>query len=173
MATYGNYAAAGADRYKGRVAAYEVWNEPNAIMFWATGAKGPDAELFIELLKSAYPRIKDADPGAAVVAGGLGPVIDFFSFTVNPVKFVERMYAAGAKGNSVNSPMNLVKGMRQTMVNNGDGGNKIWGHRIWRAHVEGRRGHAGGLPSRLHHDVAHARFRRARVHLHHPRPQHR
>jgi hypothetical protein len=145
MATYGNYAAAVADRYRGRVAAYEVWNEPNAIMFWQTGPKGPDAELFTELLKTAYPRIKGADPGATVVAGGLGPVIDFFSFTVNPVKFVERMYAAGAKGNFdalafhpylftskfsagnfVNSPMNLVKGMRAAMVNNGDGGKKIW-----------------------------------------------
>jgi polysaccharide biosynthesis protein PslG len=145
MATYGDYAAAVAGRYQGRVAAYEVWNEPNAIAFWQTGAQGPDAALFTQLLKTAYPRIKGADPGATVVAGGFAPYIDFFSLSVNPIKFTEQMYAAGAKGSFdalafhpylfrakfsdgdfADSPMNLVNGMRQTMVNNGDGGKRIW-----------------------------------------------
>jgi hypothetical protein len=145
MATYGDFAGAAAQRYRGRVAAYELWNEPNASAFWETGPQGPDAALFTQLLKTAYPRIKGADPGATVIAGGFAPYIDFFSLSINPIKFTEQMYAAGAKGSFdalafhpylfrakfsdgdfPDSPMNLTKGIRQTMVNNGDGGKKIW-----------------------------------------------
>ena len=44
------------------------------------------------------PRIKAADPAATVIAGGLAPTRNFFALTMSPVTFVERMYAAGAKG---------------------------------------------------------------------------
>lgn len=146
MATYGDYAAAVASRYAGRVQAYEVWNEPNSIMFWATGAQGPDAALYTELLKTAYPRIKGADPGATVIGGVLGWVVSFGSLTVDPVVFLQRMYEAGAAGSMdalsfhpyhygikfsagrgvADSPMTQLEAMRGLMVANGDGGKKIW-----------------------------------------------
>jgi hypothetical protein len=146
MATYGDFVAAAASRYRGRVAGYEVWNEPNSVMSWATGAQGPDAALYTQLLKTAYPRIKGADPGATVIGGVLGWLVSFGSLTVDPVVFLQRMYAAGAAGSMdalsfhpyhygikfsagrgvADSPMTQLEAIRGLMVSNGDGGKKIW-----------------------------------------------
>jgi hypothetical protein len=75
-----------AERYRGKVAAYEIWNEPNALRFWNTG---PNAIAYTELLKAAYPVIKEADPDAEVVFGGLA---------LNDYDFVQAAYDAGARG---------------------------------------------------------------------------
>ena len=54
-----------AERYKGKIAAYEVWNEPNAIIF-----QNPvDPVSYTRNLQAAYPAIKAADPEAVVVGG--------------------------------------------------------------------------------------------------------
>ncbi|RKS74088.1 beta-galactosidase-like protein [Motilibacter peucedani] len=55
------YVKAVVTRYKGRIADYEVWNEPNAKNFWL-GSQGD----LIPLAKSAYTTIKAVDPGATV-----------------------------------------------------------------------------------------------------------
>ena len=58
-----------AARYKGRVDAYEVWNEHNL-----QGESGEvNAGRYVELLKAAYTGIKASDPGAVVIAGALTP----------------------------------------------------------------------------------------------------
>ncbi|MBC7231291.1 MAG: beta-galactosidase [Actinobacteria bacterium] len=62
-----------AARYRGRVAAWEVWNEENIHAFWMPE---PDPEAYLELLAAASAEIRAADPSAAVVMGGvagLGP----------------------------------------------------------------------------------------------------
>jgi hypothetical protein len=142
--TYGDFAGAVASHFAGRIAAYELWNEENAVQFWASGPQGPEPGRFADLLKAAYPRIKAADGGATVVGGGLSPTINFFSITMSPVTFVERMYAAGAKGFfdalayhpylyagpnarfSKSGARDLYDGIRQQMIDNGDGGKQIW-----------------------------------------------
>lgn len=68
--------------------AYETWNEPNSRAFWNTGRK-KNAWQYVPLLRSAYARIKAADPDATVLAGG----ILFSDFA-----YLRDMYAAGAKG---------------------------------------------------------------------------
>lgn len=50
-------------RYKGRIASYEMWNEPNAIGFFS-GTAG-DMEHMVSI---AYPIIKSIDPKAIVVS---------------------------------------------------------------------------------------------------------
>lgn len=50
-------------RYKGRIASYEMWNEPNAIGFFTGSAA--DMEHMVSI---AYPIIKSIDPGAIVVS---------------------------------------------------------------------------------------------------------
>ncbi len=50
-------------RYKGRIADYEMWNEPNAIGFF-TGSAADMAHM----VSIAYPIIKSIDPNAVVVA---------------------------------------------------------------------------------------------------------
>jgi hypothetical protein len=75
-----------ANRYKGKVQAYEIWNEENGSRFWPSG---PNAAAYTQLLKASYPAIKAADPSAQVVFGGLANA-DYH--------YVEQAYAAGAKG---------------------------------------------------------------------------
>jgi hypothetical protein len=55
-----------AGRYGDRVAAWEVWNEPNIPEFW----RGSAAD-YARLLRSAYGPLKRAAPSSTVLVGGL------------------------------------------------------------------------------------------------------
>jgi hypothetical protein len=55
-------------RYRGRVAAWEIWNEENIPAFWQPE---PDADDYVALLAAASPRIRAADPAATIVMGGV------------------------------------------------------------------------------------------------------
>jgi hypothetical protein len=68
-------------RYKGKIDAFEIWNEPNWV-FW----KGPD-EDFVKLSKAAAEKIKEIDPSIKVVAG---------SFWRVPESFIRKMFEGGA-----------------------------------------------------------------------------
>ncbi len=57
-----------AQRYKGKIRYYEIWNEPD-ISFW----KGTP-EQYLELLKASYEEIKAVDPDAIVMTGGFTSV---------------------------------------------------------------------------------------------------
>lgn len=83
---YGAFIGALAHRWAGHVAAYEIWNEENLPEWWAGG---PNPGAYAQLLKSAYPAVKAADPNATVVLGGLAG---------NDYPFVEGVYQAGGKG---------------------------------------------------------------------------
>ena len=67
---YARFVGTVAARYKGRVGAYEIWNEQN--LAGETGGTVNVGE-YAELLKAAFPAIKAADPNAVVVYGGLTP----------------------------------------------------------------------------------------------------
>jgi hypothetical protein len=93
------------------------------------------------------------DPNAMVVAGVLGAVLNFGNVTMDPRTFVETMYANDAKGFfdalsfhpysyeqpfsaglpatgcqflCDNTPISMLLGLRQIMLENLDGGVKIW-----------------------------------------------
>jgi GH35 family endo-1,4-beta-xylanase len=87
-AAYGDFAAQVASRYKGKIAAYEIWNEPNGSMFFSPS---PDPAAYTDLLKAAYPKIKAIDPAVPVISAGLGAVTDYGTVTMNPVTFVTKM----------------------------------------------------------------------------------
>lgn len=55
--------------FRGRVAAYEIYNEPNLIDEW--GGCNPDPIKYSNMLAALYSRVKQADPRAVVVTGGL------------------------------------------------------------------------------------------------------
>ncbi|MDQ3608086.1 MAG: glycoside hydrolase family 5 protein, partial [Actinomycetota bacterium] len=66
---FADYARFVVDRYRDQgVHDFEVWNEPNHAVFWPSG---PNAAEYTALLKAAHPAIKQADPQARVVLGGL------------------------------------------------------------------------------------------------------
>ena len=78
-----------ATKYGSTVSAYEIWNEPNAVLF----SNPIDPVAYAALVKAAYQAIKPLDPTATVVAGAVGHVFTT-GFTMDPVEFVQAMVAA-------------------------------------------------------------------------------
>ena len=115
-----------ATRYKGRIHAYEIWNEPNIRRFW-TG----DVDQLVAMTREAHNIIKSIDPSALIVsppsAGlrgtpwlaeflqkGGGQYVDVigYHFYVTP-RLPEEM-----------APLALA--VRKVMADNGIGGKPIW-----------------------------------------------
>jgi LysM repeat protein len=95
--TYAAFVGALADRYQGRVAAYEIWNEQNLRREWNSSTHPISAAQYVELLRLAYNAIKAEDPAAIVVSGGLAPT--GFNDGVNAIDdrvYLSAMYANGA-----------------------------------------------------------------------------
>ena len=91
------FAAALAARYRGRVAAYEIWNEPNLGLYW--GNRKPDAAGYVALLRAVSPAIRAADPRARIVSAGpalVGNRDD--TQAVGQEAYLRAMYAAGFAG---------------------------------------------------------------------------
>ena len=86
-----------ATRYKGRVGAYEVWNEQNlSCAEW--GCKPVNAADYVNLLRLSYQAIKAADPSAIVISGALTPTgWNDGTTAIDDVVFLDQMYAAGLK----------------------------------------------------------------------------
>ncbi len=96
---FGDYVAAVAGRYKGRITHYQIWNEPNNYPEWGEQPVNPEA--FTQLLCTAYRRIKEVDPQAQVLAPALTPTISLEpgpgpGTGLNDFIFLQRMYDAGA-----------------------------------------------------------------------------
>ncbi len=91
---FARFAAAVAERYRGRIRYYQVWNEPNIYPEW--GEQSVDPEAYTDLLCRAYRAIKAVDPGAAVISGALAPTAELSGRDLNDYIFLQRMYDAGA-----------------------------------------------------------------------------
>src|SRR5207244_7010307 len=94
FADYGDFVATVAARYKGRVSHFQVWNEPNLGEEW-TGK--PDPAEYVRLLKSAYARIKEANPQATVLSAPLAINTENGPLHLNELEFLDQMYQAGAR----------------------------------------------------------------------------
>lgn len=146
--TYATFMTRLAERYgsvsgRQRIAAYEIWNEPNANIGWSPQ---PNVAGYTELLKRAYTAIKAVEPTAMIVGGVLGAGLSFGTWTINPVNYLTQMYAAGARGHFdalsfhpynfsssfsagapyANTPYRQLLSLRSLMNSNGDGEKKIW-----------------------------------------------
>jgi len=69
-AQWADFCSRAAGRYRGRIAAWEVWNEPNLDKFWA----GSRHEYLDVVLRPCADAIHAADPAARVGAPGLAHV---------------------------------------------------------------------------------------------------
>ena len=136
---FGRFAERLASRYRGRVSAWEVWNEPNLSRFW-TGS----VDEYVALLKAGYAGLKAGDPGARVLLGGISQ---------NDYAFLSKAYAAGAKGffdvlathvytGPSDAPpetdwsYNATATLRNVMVRAGDSVKPIWFTEFgWSTHV--------------------------------------
>ncbi|MGH2752903.1 MAG: cellulase family glycosylhydrolase [Actinomycetota bacterium] len=139
---YGRIARWAAEHFRGRVAAWEVWNEPNQNAFWTGSARD-----VARLLRASYDDFKTGDPDAEVVM----PAPAY-----NDVAWLRDVYAAGAQGffdvmatHPYMAPSNLppemdtgttwdissVERVRALMEENGDGDKPIWFTEVgWSSH---------------------------------------
>ena len=139
--TYANFAGVAAARYRPYgVSDWEIWNEPNNINFYKPTANSSE---YVSILKAAYIKIKQVNPGAAVITGGTAPESSGGGY-LSPPDFLNGIYAAGGKGYfdavaahpytwpyspawvNPNGAWGQMTAMHNTMSNNGDGSKKIW-----------------------------------------------
>lgn len=141
---YARAAGWAAQRWAGKVSAWEVWNEPNHPHFMT----GADPVAYTRLLKAAYPAIKAGDPNAKVVFGAP---------SMNDTPWLTQAYAAGAKGsfdvmathpyqgvsdeapelpdNGTKYRFTHLAAVHRLMVANGDGHKPIWATEFgWSSH---------------------------------------
>ncbi len=84
------YCAAVAGRYRGKVAAYQIWNEPNLSREW--GGQRPDPAAYVALLAACSEEIRAADPGAVLISAGLAPTGNYDDLALPDDIFLDHMY---------------------------------------------------------------------------------
>jgi polysaccharide biosynthesis protein PslG len=143
MVDFAHFVSELAGRYRGQVAAYEIWNEPNLNYEW--GYLSPDPARYTEMLKAAYQAVKMVDPAALIVSGGLATTGDGSPTAVGDLDYLQGMYDAGARGyfdafgshpyafghapdyqDAWGLSLSRVTAQRQVMVANGDEATPVW-----------------------------------------------
>jgi hypothetical protein len=144
-ADYWDFVGQVATRYRGKVAAYQIWNEPNLNSEW--GRQPPDAPAYARLLRGASERIHATDPSARVLMAALAPTRTENADALNELMYLQQLYDAGVRGTfdvlAVQayglrggpddprvSPLDVTFSrpllVRQVMERNGDGTTPIW-----------------------------------------------
>lgn len=90
---FADFAAVVAERYRGRITHYQVWNEPNLYPEW--GDQTVNAEAYTDMLCRTYDALKAVDPQITVITGALGPTIDLSGRNAYDLLYLQRMYQAG------------------------------------------------------------------------------
>lgn len=90
---WADYCGAVAARYQGRIAAYQIWNEPNLSREW--GGNPPDAAAYVEMLAACSAAIRAADPAAILISAGLAPTGNFDDRAHRDDIYLQAMYDAG------------------------------------------------------------------------------
>ncbi|HEV7665060.1 MAG TPA: cellulase family glycosylhydrolase [Chloroflexota bacterium] len=93
---YWDFVGQVAMRYRGRVEAYQIWNEPNLTSEW--GRAAPDPAAYARLLRGASERIRAADPDARVLMAALAPTLTENNDAQNELLYLQQLYEAGARG---------------------------------------------------------------------------
>ena len=159
---FGDYVQAVVSRYRGRIRYYQIWNEPNIFPEW--GDQPADPEGYVELLKVAYRRAKQADPDCVILCAALAANTEetppeFGPRNMSDLLYLERMYEAGVQGHfDIMSAMiyglwtgpydlrtsrdrtnfSRVQLLREIMVQHGDAHKPIWVSEVgWSALPEG------------------------------------
>jgi hypothetical protein len=87
---YADFLTALASRYKGKIGAYAIWNEPNLAREWCDNV--PNPEEYAKLLKVAYSAIKSADPDAIVISAGLSPTGGPMPIAMEDTEYLRQIY---------------------------------------------------------------------------------
>lgn len=93
MQAWAAYCRAIASRYPGRVAAYQIWNEPNLSREW--GGRQPDAAEYVALLGACSQAIRQVDPQAVLISAGLSPTGNCCDIAIPDDQYLQALYDAG------------------------------------------------------------------------------
>jgi hypothetical protein len=88
-----NYCGTLAERYQGRIKAYQIWNEPNLTREW--GSQPPDAARYVELLRVCSEAIRAADPEAIIISAGLAPTGNLDALAMRDDIYLQQLYDHG------------------------------------------------------------------------------
>ena len=146
-ADFARYARATAQHFAGDAIAFEVWNEENE--GWRFWPPREDPAAYARLLCATYPQVKEADPGAAVLFGGvffpavadqpgtsgpdfvaqsyqadpqLGRCYDAMAYHPYPYPFTAPELDVPVRG----SVLSAADQMRAVLQQNGDGAKPLW-----------------------------------------------
>lgn len=90
-----NFAAAVAERYRGRITHYQIWNEPNIYPEW--GENFADPAAYTRLLCMTHDALKAIDPRIVVLSAAIAPTISLDGYLgYQDILYLHNMYAAGA-----------------------------------------------------------------------------
>jgi polysaccharide biosynthesis protein PslG len=93
-AEFGRFMEQLATRYEGRVAAYELWNEPNLAREWRGDELDP--ARFVDLVAEGAQGVRAGDSGAIVISGAPGVTgINDGVTAIDDRVFMRGMYEAG------------------------------------------------------------------------------
>ncbi|GGG21767.1 hypothetical protein GCM10007304_39490 [Rhodococcoides trifolii] len=137
---FAEFAQTAAERYRGRVNTWEVWNEPNLWFFYFPGV---DANSFAQIQKATYTAIKSSVPEATVLGPGLANANNVSAVSRSPITFLTSLYALGVGPymdgialhpytypytpiDPANTTWDNVADAYAVMSANGDAGKKIW-----------------------------------------------
>jgi polysaccharide biosynthesis protein PslG len=101
LADYGDFIYEFVSHYRGRVRYIQVWNEPNIYPEW--GDRPVDPAAYVDMLRIAYLRAKEADPNIVVLSAPLAITLGEPHPTpgkwrsMSDLQFLEEVYRAGAK----------------------------------------------------------------------------
>jgi hypothetical protein len=96
-ADFGEFVAAFAGHFRGRVAHLIIWNEPNVSFEWGQRPVSPGE--YTELLKVAYSSAHAANPDVKILGAALAPNLAPPNATdaMNDLEYLDKIYQAGAK----------------------------------------------------------------------------
>ncbi len=145
MSDFAQFAKATAARYAHMgVHTWEVWNEPNSHVFWAPA---PDANRYGQLFQATAAAVREIDPKATLLTGGLTTGDDDADGSrISQLTFVKQLYANGTAQQAdaiavhpytfpvlpsdtqtpVAGGINELPELHQLMERNGDGAKKVW-----------------------------------------------
>ncbi len=93
---FGDYVYQLVSRYRGRISAYQICNEPNLAEMWHKPKYAEPSE-YVAYLREAYVRAKQADPACIIVSAGLAINGGAGDLAMDDVAYLRGIYAAGGQ----------------------------------------------------------------------------